>query len=106
MLVTILENEMNTTELKKLAEAASLTGAQLVDMCIDDFEDAQRLKQRFRQINPAEILKLLAINAELVDALKAAKMPLDLYNAYGWPDRDGVRGKVKTALAKAEGGEL
>ena len=57
-------------------------------------------------MNTTELKNLLAINAELVEALKAAKTPLDLYNAYGWPDRDGVRGKVKDALAKAEGGEL
>ena len=63
----------NTTELKKLAEAASLTGAQLVGMSAPEFAEAQRLKQQFRQIRPEAILKLLAINADLVEEIKNAK---------------------------------
>ena len=40
---------MTADELKKLAEAASLTGAQLVGMSANEFAEAQRLKQQFRQ---------------------------------------------------------
>lgn len=34
-------------------------------------------------------------------ALRAALEPLELYHAYGWPDRAGVRAKLKAALAAA-----
>ena len=47
---------------------------------------------------------------DVLAALKAAVEPLELYHAYGWPDRDGVISKVKAviriaeaAIAKAEG---
>ena len=40
---------------------------------------------------------------DLLAALKAAIEPLELYHAYGWPDRDGVIAKVKAAIRKAEG---
>lgn len=127
---------MNTAELKKLAEAATpgpwiaagpSFGGDFPVYCEEvvvdrehDDDDGYGICQAptglekesthdmsyIAAANPAAILKLLAINAELVEALKAAKMPLELYNAYGWLDCDGVRGKVKAALAKAEGGEL
>ena len=38
-------------------------------------------------------------NKMALDALTAAKQPLELYHAYGWPDRDGVRAQVYAAIA-------
>lgn len=97
---------MTTTELKKLAEAASLTGAQLVGMSGPEFAEAQRLKQQFRQIRPAAILKLLAINAELVEALEMIHgAAMDMRGEDFNLSSDQWR-KVHAALAKAEGGEL
>lgn len=40
----------------------------------------------------AELRRLHALCDELGRALEATRMPLDLYNAYGWPDRE--RGAV------------
>lgn len=125
---------MNTAELKKLAEAASLTGAQLVNMSVFEFAEAQRLKQKFRQIRPEAILKLLDINAELVEALKALLRRderntctheetyrggaiWEICRACGarWADDEGGKPEWDdplewinsyAALAKAEGGEL
>lgn len=90
---------MNTAELKKLAEAASLTVAQLVDMGAAEFVEAHRLKQQFRNIRPGAILELLAINAELVRVLKNAR-------AYGVMGAGWIEAEIDAALAKAEGGEL
>lgn len=36
---------------------------------------------------------------KMADALKEAKGPLEIYHAYGWPDRGGVREQIKTAIA-------
>lgn len=49
--------------------------------------------------------RLIAAAPELLEVLKAAEMPLALYRAYGWPDRDGVLNKVKASIAKATGSE-
>ncbi len=47
-----------------------------------------------------ELRRLHALCEEMGKALEAAKAPLDLYKAYGWPDKAGFRRKVDTALAK------
>ena len=60
-------------------------------MLLDDFAKIQRT-QRIQLAAP-----------DLLAALKAAVEPLELYHAYGWPDRDGVIAKVKAAIRKAEG---
>jgi hypothetical protein len=41
-----------------------------------------------------------------VEAARAALEPLELYHAYGWPDRAGVIGRLRAAIARteAEGG--
>lgn len=41
----------------------------------------------------------------LESLIKEAIGPLELYHAYGWPDRDGVIRRLKAAIAKAEGKE-
>ena len=43
---------------------------------------------------------LIPLCNEMGESLEATQAPLDLYNAYGWPDRAGVRRTVKAALAK------
>ena len=40
---------------------------------------------------------------DLLAALKATVDPLELYHAYGWPDRNGVIANAKAAIRKAEG---
>lgn len=99
---------MNTTELKKLVEAASLTGAQLVNMSVFEFSEAQRLKQQFRQIRPEAILKLLSINAELVEALdELVEIVQHAIDNRSTADMDSFTLQpARAALAKAEGGEL
>lgn len=96
----------NTTELKKLAEAASLTGAQLVNMSVFEFAEAQRLKQQFRQIRPEAILKLLAINAELVVALKDFGVHTRDCGVNNYRFNSPCTCGLDSALAKTEGGEL
>ena len=54
--------------------------------------DAREKRRRLEQSAP-----------DILSALKAAVGPLELYHAYGWPDRDGVIAKVKAAIRKAEG---
>lgn len=49
--------------------------------------------------------QIIAAAPDLLAALKQAIEPLELYHAYGWPDRDGVIAKVKAAIRKAEGAE-
>lgn len=44
-------------------------------------------------------LQLPAGNKMALDALTAAKYPLELYHAYGWTDRAGVRAQVDAAIA-------
>jgi len=41
-----------------------------------------------------------ALIKELAKALAAAVDPLDLYNAYGWPDRKRVREQARAALSR------
>lgn len=124
---------MNTTELKKLAEAAtpgpwitedwastdsdgainvcgtsvmapkSLCGIFTVALEGDGTNDVDYIAAA----NPAAILKLLAINAELVEALKVANAHvLELCTVFGIPLPDASIEKTSAALAKAEGGEL
>jgi hypothetical protein len=50
-----------------------------------------------------EMFRLREINAEMLKALKEAVEPLQLYQAYGWPDRGGVIRQMKTAIKNAEG---
>lgn len=133
---------MNTTELKKLAEAATgdlwVVGSGPYDQSrhiycnspvtdgdeswlplIASTDDAETLIDHeanaayIAAANPAAILKLLAINAELVDALNwyAEQARLcRLIHSEGDSgrkalDADGGQ-RARAALAKAEGGEL
>jgi len=52
----------------------------------------------------AERDRYKALAGELAEALRAAEMPVLMYNAYGWTDRDRVIPKIKEALAKYEQG--
>lgn len=47
--------------------------------------------------------QLISAAPDLLAALKESVGPLELYHAYGWPDRDGVISKVKSTIRKAEG---
>lgn len=124
---------MNTAELKKLAEAAtpgpwitedwasndsdgainvrgtsvmapqSLCGISTVALEGDGTNDIEYIAAA----NPAAILKLLAINAELVKALKIARgHVVELCNWSGTPLPESSMKRLRAALAKAEGGEL
>lgn len=124
---------MTTTELKKLAEAATpgpwmaagpSFGGEFPVYCDEvvvdrehDDDDGYGICQASTGLekesthdmsyiaaaNPAAILKLLAINAELVEALRSM-LSLVRHNA---PELSGkVLGDAEAALAKAEGGEL
>lgn len=99
---------MNTDELKKLAEAATPIETELYgDRYFQGpFSCATLNKEQDAYIaaaNPAAILKLLQINAELVEALRSM-VSLVRRNA---PELSGkVLGYADAALAKAEGGEL
>lgn len=64
-------------------------------------------REFYAAANPAAILKLLAINAELVETLKRANAHvLELCTVFGIPLPDDSIEKISAALAKAEGGEL
>lgn len=94
---------MNTAELKKLAEDAAKNGASIYH-------------EFYAAANPAAILKLLAINAELVEALSDVSYALEKARIWGGMDWTynplhplhylPARDKARAALAKAEGGEL
>jgi hypothetical protein len=45
---------------------------------------------------------LTELERELLDALKEALMPVEMYRAYGWSDRARVIPKIKTATTRAE----
>lgn len=90
---------MNTSELKKLAEAVSVALPQLANMEFDSFAEVYKLRSRFRSEAPAAILKLLAINAELVDRLKWIKENPHVHQV-------NLEKIIDATLAKAEGGEL
>jgi hypothetical protein len=123
---------MNTTELKKLAEAATpgpwiagddedsdyfLVGPHDGDGLV--FHPVVTLHTEanadyIAAANPAAILKLLAINAELVEALKACMNGCEFRSIGGdspaWhqkqmPSNEALN-KARAALAKSEGGEL
>ena len=47
--------------------------------------------------------RLIAAAPELLEALQDAVAALDLYKAYGWPDRFNVIGRSRAAIAKATG---
>ena len=136
---------MNTDELKKLAEAVKGWKLRDVNQTAGDREEgvafvghqsdvgifddiahidtgnymqpqaAVQIANYYAACNPAAILKLLAINAELVEALKLAQKALDAigdemtvgerYTNAGQYLIDTV-GPIKDALAKAEVGEL
>lgn len=127
---------MNTTELKKLAEAAtpgpwitddwastdsdgainvcgtsvmapkSLCGVFTVALEGDGTNDVDYIAAA----NPAAILKLLAINAELVEALKGLDEAYCRAGPQLTRDERNIDRKrliiARAALAKAEGGEL
>lgn len=89
---------MNTDELKKLAEAAldKTVDIRMWDVLGDYYEAA----------NPAAILELLAINAELVEALKGCISEAEYIGSDGWMTGGMHSNEYKAAiaaLAKAEG---
>lgn len=49
-----------------------------------------------------ELRRLANVNAELLGALEKSVQPLELYKAYGWPDRAGVIFNAKKVIAKAK----
>ena len=83
---------MNTAELKKLAEASkslySITG-NVVDL-------------NTLLVNRDSILELLAINAELVEALKMLEAMAERYRPPGYPTPDAQK-IARAALARYEG---
>jgi hypothetical protein len=108
---------MNTAELKKLAEAATQgdteatgNGVHMRARCVltthmEPPEQRQADACYYAAANPAAILELLAINAELVEALKLAKsafayddLPLNRQNVDSW---DHVRSKAISAIDAA-----
>jgi hypothetical protein len=48
-----------------------------------------------------ELLDAASMTSDLLEALKASIGPLELYHAYGWPDRAGVIHNIKAAISKA-----
>lgn len=126
---------MNTTELKKLAEAATpgpwiaagpSFGGEFPVYCEEVVVDREHedddgygicqaptgLEKEsthdmsyIAAANPAAILKLLQINAELVDALKGLEAMAERYRPPGYAIPDAQM-FARAALAKAEGGEL
>lgn len=120
---------MNTTELKKLAEAATPGPWHLDDcgymfiiskpgdgyitrnVCRMDSSTMSAFSQKanaayIAAANPDAILKLLAINAELVEALKKiSAIELKEFGA-DWEEIEEAQDIAYATLAKAEGGEL
>lgn len=126
---------MNTAELKKMASAASGWKLDEFQQSEDDkeagvahvggkYEDGEfaevmtidtglyyqddkaiDLARFYAAANPAAILKLLAINAELVDALKVCLDALQRIREDGGKSTSAEIVAEQT-LAKAEGGEL
>ena len=122
-----LKRSMNTTELKRLAEAATpgpwksqlssvKKGARNIAPHIHAGEslpigeDVKRGNANAAYIaaaNPAAILELLAINAELVEALKTMLSEFNEQTVQGMVHNEFMACvKARDALAKAEGGEL
>ena len=93
---------MKTTELKKLAEAV-----------IKNPDDMKTWRKWEAHTTPPAILKLLQINAELVEMVKEAAVLADFAECWitdpaieGMSRLKGRGDKFRAALAKAEGGEL
>lgn len=126
---------MNTTELQKLAEAATpgpwmwdsdpikgdpldrvrfqvVARGRTITQCYYSSGDpmAQKEASYIAAANPAAILKLLAINAELVEALKGLDEAYCRAGPQLTRDERNIDRKrliiARAALAKAEGGEL
>lgn len=119
---------MNTTELKKLAEAATpgpwvhatdigqigsietLHGtvvAQSQSLICDDVRKQRDNNSKYiAAANPAAILKLLAINAELVEALKDFGVHTRDCGVNNYRFNSPCICGLDSAVAKAEGGEL
>jgi len=76
---------------------------QAEELANDLEKDPAYFSQTLWQQITSELRRLSAINAELLEALKSAKMPIEMYRAYGWSDRDGVIEKMTAAIAKAQG---
>lgn len=66
-------------------------------------QDAQLKAWRLELAAKEKKNRLEQAAPDLLAALKQSIGPLELYHAYGWPDRDGVINKVKSAISKAEG---
>ena len=81
---------MNTTELKNRAEAAINSDTVALPFARAEFHEAA---------NPAAILKLLAINAELVGALKWIKANPHAHYM-------NTAAVIDVVVSKAEGGDL
>ena len=90
---------MNTTELKKLAEACE-NAAHMMTQGHKRHQAESALKDL---VTHESIAKLLAINAELVEALKGV---LAWGTDENYQPAKSRCEKARTALAKAEGGEL
>lgn len=92
---------MTADELKKLAEDAIYNDTEALPHALTVFRNAA---------NPAAILKLLAINAELVEALKGLDEAYCRAGPQLTRDERNIDRKrliiARAALAKAEGGEL
>lgn len=109
---------MNTTELKKLAEAAtqgetkaSGNGVHIRTRCVltthmEPPEQRQADARFYAAANPAAILKLLAINAELVEALKEFGVHTRDCGVNNYRFNSSCTCGLDSTVAKAEGGEL
>ena len=100
---------MNTTELKKLAEACE-NAAHMMTQGHKRHQAESALKDL---VTHESIAKLLAINAELVEMVKDAAVLADFAECWvtdpaieGMSRLKGGGDKFRAALAKAEGGEL
>ena len=112
---------MNTEELKKLAEDATpgpwsheeieptdpeWGACEVFTSGSDDFIATHVTSVKnaafISAANPAAILKLLAINAELLEGLRAITEGFSILKDSDFP----ALAKARAALAKAEGGEL
>lgn len=77
---------------------APMEGEDLPTICVVPWSDRGEADAR-------RILRAVDSHDDLLTAPRAALEPLELYHAYGWPDRAGVRGRLRSAIEKAGGTE-